>query len=201
MSNDKDVVIDAEVVEETTSPEPRSANLNGTEIVKQSTYFKPWHRMIARKFVLRGMRPSQIAEEMKLTPSYISVLLNHNPMMKVEIARLEKLLEDKIIEAEVEDFVKDEFVGMLPTALEIIRESIGDIGLQLQGKSDRKEQRSDAWAIIDRVSPKLAGGDTAVNFNLQLQQVIQDNRGKSAAEVITNLTSQIREKKALQRGK
>ena len=114
---------------------------------------------------------------------------------------IEKMLEEKIIEAEVQDFVKDEFMDMIPQALEIIRESIGDMSLGIEGKSDLKERRADAFAIIDRVSPKALHGEPAVNIQLQLNQVIADNKGKSANEVITSLTSHIREKKALQRGK
>ena len=187
------------MTEETQAPN-RSDGLSGHDIVKQSIYFKPWHRKIARLTVLRGMRPAEIADHVSMDPTYISRLINHHPLLKNEIARLERLLEDKLIDTEVQDFVREEFQSMLPTAMEIIRENIGDIGLATDGKADNERKTKDAWNIIERLSPTLKEGEKTVNVQLQLNQIISNNEGKDPRTVINELTHHIRESKALKTG-
>lgn len=170
---------------------------SGQSIVQKSTYFKPWHRKIARLFVLRGMRPGEIAEQLGMHPGTVSQYLNHHPLLKLEIERLEKLVENRLIEAELEDYVKEEFEYMLPTAMNIIKENIGDVRTGEDPKADRGQRTKDAWEIIKAMTPKKQGdGGPTINLN----QIIQTTEGKSQPERIMDITTHIREVKAL-RGK
>lgn len=152
------------------------------------TRITPRHQAIARA-VIRGAKPSDICEAFGMSKSGLS-RLQKQELFQIELRRLQANFEHAAVDIETR------LLSLGHRALDIIEESIGDPhNPEVDGfaaGSSPEEQRKDAWEILKMLRAKADAAGGGPKFEFNFNQVIADNRGKSADDLTDSITERIR---------